>query len=271
MMTSSRNNVLVNDLLDRHGVRDAERRKLVCELLKCSYATARRRILDGGWTTDEVTVLANHFGEPIENILGTDPVGVEHPCTLSFGKFQLNAKVSPGAIVYERNPGDLLAWEQADGRWIVCDGPVVPEDVTAFSVERLLYLRSEQIKTRPKIAAIDDDMDSLFMTRRTLSALGFEVDGYASAAGFLARLSDTAYDGYLVDWDLEGVPAGEILKSIRGINPHCPIFVLTGKLGTEHVDDVELAQAMRQLDLRLFPKPVPAIVVADQLNALISP
>ncbi|MES2888591.1 MAG: hypothetical protein V4739_11340 [Pseudomonadota bacterium] len=269
-MNTSRNNVAINELMKRHGIhRGSERRKLFCLLLNCSYATARRRDIEGGWTTDEVEKFVHHFGESLETVLGSEPVGAEVDCQIQFGgPLWLKGKVSTGSVVHERAFDGLLATQSSNGEWLVRASSEVPLTETAFAVEKLVYMAAA-LSARPQIAVVEDDEDSLFALTRALSGLGFDARGYPTAEDLLSTPFDEN-GGFLIDWYLGVTTAAELLSKIRERAPTAPIFLLTGKAGISSAEDAQLAQILRQFNLLFHQKPVAPIIIADQLHKYLS-
>ncbi len=83
----------------------------------------------------------------------------------------------------------------------------------------------------PRILVVDDNPSALYMLRRTLEAMDFEVDTADSLEEALRALPEAAYRAVLTDLRLGGDERTlglEIVAAARAVHPQATVVVLTG-------------------------------------------
>ena len=87
------------------------------------------------------------------------------------------------------------------------------------------------------ILLIDDDLKQLWLREAVLSAADFKITRAASAEAALALLrsisSSEQPDAIVTDHLLPGASGAEFVMELRSIDPHVPVFVLTGLTAAE--------------------------------------
>ena len=84
------------------------------------------------------------------------------------------------------------------------------------------------MKKEMHIVVVEDEAPLRRLLHKRLSRKGSLVDAYASAEEALSAVEQTPYDIALVDIRLPGMDGIELLKRIKGHDPHCEVIVLTG-------------------------------------------
>ena len=121
---------------------------------------------------------------------------------------------------------------------------------------------------RPRrFAILDDDIDVARGLAAGLIELGFEASAFATEAQLEAALQFDSFDGYVIDWVLATGTAEALVARLRNQSANCPIALLTGKAGTQELDEKALVTAIEQHGLLFLQKPVTALLAASQFSA----
>lgn len=129
-----------------------------------------------------------------------------------------------------------------------------------------LLIRSAPTNLR-HIAILDDDRLLATSLTEWFNEAGFKASSFESDAQLLAeKLS--AFDGFIVDYLLDGNSSQEIIAAIRRQMPEAPILLLTGKLRDGEVSESELMAVLRTSNVTFFEKPVrPGVLAATLLSS----
>ena len=88
------------------------------------------------------------------------------------------------------------------------------------------------VKTRPRVAVVDDDESVRKALQRLLRASDFDADTYASAQDFLASLPHaTPPDCLVLDLQMPGTSGFDLQQQIVRAGLRLPIVVITGHDG----------------------------------------
>lgn len=113
---------------------------------------------------------------------------------------------------------------------------------------------------RGKVFVIDDEADLRRALERLLTAEGFEVAGFGSAADFLAGVSNDATGCVVLDVAMPGIDGLELQQRLAGSGGRLPIVFLSG-----HGDIPMSVRAMKAGAIDFLTKPVKG---ADLLRAV---
>lgn len=80
-----------------------------------------------------------------------------------------------------------------------------------------------------KIFIVEDDSNIRELVLYTLSATGFEAEGFEAAEPFFERLKSTLPDLVLLDLMLPGIDGISVLKELKTSNPSVPVILVTAK------------------------------------------
>ena len=120
----------------------------------------------------------------------------------------------------------------------------------------------QAVETRLKVLVIDDDEGQLRLAQRRLSKLGFDIEGYASAAEGLARLQDgTRFDAVALDHYLPGIDGLQVLARIRTLAEPPPVVYVTA------LDEARLAVAALKAGAADYVVKTPDLAYYDLLAA----
>lgn len=119
------------------------------------------------------------------------------------------------------------------------------------------------------IGLLDDDAELLDTLAEMLAELGFEPHPFQTAERLLAAAASTPFEGFIVDWRLEGGTAAHVVQKLRraGTLPPAPIIVLSGNvpLGGTPADE-ELASVLALPQVRYRTKPCRTRELAQDLR-----
>lgn len=246
----------VRALLDRHGIPKHKHSATVAEILCLSGSQGARRLnSDAPWALEELTRLAQRFGETLASLVAPGEVAGLEPALIVIGTRQVDCRIQRGAPVHRPREGALVATTN-EGQWFVT---IVDAQLTtqAYDVERVVITPSPA--TRRGIAVLDDHQDSAASIVTYLRQQGFDAVAFTSLEQLAAVVSADAFDGYVLDWVIGPDTVRNLLASIRAKNAHCPIAVLTGH-GVDRETDIAAAKSEFRFDY--FDKPLRLPIIA---------
>jgi FixJ family two-component response regulator len=85
------------------------------------------------------------------------------------------------------------------------------------------------MKPQGKVYVVDDEPDLRQALKRLLLAEGLEVEGYGSAADFLAAVADDTVGCLVLDLAMPGVDGLQLQQRLAGAKSILPIVFLTGR------------------------------------------
>lgn len=77
------------------------------------------------------------------------------------------------------------------------------------------------------VLLVDDERTVCTALEMGLSKHGFRVDSVRSVADALVHMASAEYDGLVVDWNLAGRDATELLRAFREHQPECARVVIS--------------------------------------------
>ena len=78
-------------------------------------------------------------------------------------------------------------------------------------------------------AVIDDDESFRVALVESLSSLGYETHGYASAEDYLCRTTGGSFDCVVTDIHMPGMSGLELIKSLATRNSTTPVILITAR------------------------------------------
>ena len=252
----------IEGMLDRHGVGERQRVRVLETALRMSYAQARRRMLgEAPWSIEELKRLADHFHEPLIPIVAaflhqpgrsaSFPVaGSVLPCTVWPSGEPIPGRIGPLVVLHDK---------VAD-QWTV-----VP---SSEAIDRPSYELSVLLFERPaprRVAVLDDDIESARTIVEFLAAKGISAHPFDTGKALLTAMESEHFDGFIVDWLLGTETANDLLSQIRSRQSTGPLIILTGQINTGVAKEDELAVAGATHRALVFEKPMRLLTI---LNAL---
>jgi FixJ family two-component response regulator len=83
-----------------------------------------------------------------------------------------------------------------------------------------------------EIAVIDDDQSFRVALVESLSSLGYEADGYASAEDYIGLIGGKSFDCVVTDIHMPGMSGLELLKCLAAQGSTIPIVLITARSDT---------------------------------------
>jgi FixJ family two-component response regulator len=80
-----------------------------------------------------------------------------------------------------------------------------------------------------EIAVIDDDQSFRIALVESLSSLGFEVDGYASAEDYIDRIGNKSFDCVVTDIHMPGMSGLDLTNRLATQGSTTPIVLITAR------------------------------------------
>jgi len=262
----------VGEMLLRHGVPARQRSKKLAEILGLSYSQAHRK-LNGGvdWTIGQVQTVADFFSERLDSVglggvgggghatdasratltMGAD--GARYPCLVWIGE-----QLSTSAKV------DFVVIGEGDG-WAVIESSRCPDDVPRYRANKLEIVVEHPFA--PTVAIVDDEHGFADSLCDYLNDSGLRAVPFYDLASLERSMEEREYDGYVMDWILGERTSESLIKKIRLAETNgVPIYVLSGKVTSGHIDEAEAARAIRQLDVHWRDKPIRMATFAAELQ-----
>lgn len=272
----------LGQLLTDTGIPTHQQVHLLTQICGLSPSQARRKLQGANWSFPEVLAVARHcnvsldalFPESPSSQQGTQDLISAQPSTtwldvtIAIGNFSGRGKARLGTMVTgQLDVNTLLACQTPEG-WCVSPPQDLPEQnspTNVFVVDELL-IRSQKSNLH-QIAVIDDDQALAESLAEWFSGAGFQATAFTSEKQLLSE-SLANFDGFIVDYLLDGQPSQEIINKIRQQLPDAPILLLTGKLRDSQVSEAELMAVLRTSHVTFFEKPVrPGVLAAALLNS----
>lgn len=261
----------VGELLLRHGVPARQRSKKLAEILGLSYSQAHRK-LNGGvdWTIGQVQTVADFYNERLDTAglgwlgsgsdnnacratltMGTD--GAPYPCMVWIGE-QLSSSAKVGFVVIKE--GD---------KWAVMESARCPGDARRYRVNKLEIVVEHPFA--PVVAIADDEQGFADSLCDYLNDSGFRAFPFYDLASLERSMDEREYDGYVMDWIVGEWTSELLIKKIRkSMAVDVPVYILSAKIASGHVDEAEAAGAIKELDVQWRDKPIRMSTFAAELQ-----
>ncbi len=256
-MTSKLVNSRIHEIFDKRQLVGEQRRVFIAQALDCSMATARRRDLTGGWTIDEVSMLAKKLGISSEAILQSGETRETVRAITNICGVRVTTLIEVGEMLRESEQNKLCCWEE-NGRWTVDFSENAPSKAKIHRLKKLTYLNIV-------VAVVDDNREALLATTSALNALGFDAIGYESKQALLESIETLSPHAFIIDWKLGEEQADTLLNLLRKNYPTAPIIVLTGEAGAATIDHGLLVETLRNLGLQFHQKPAAPSLIGSQI------
>ena len=259
----------VRGLLERHGIPKHRHSAFVGEFFELSRAAAHQRVSKStAWTLEELTALAEHFGETLAHVVQPHAGGATETqaglqATLCVGEAQMLCRIwlHPG---HAPLPGDVFVALAAGDRHVVMPSVAVP----AAHALRIARLEIDQCAPASRrVAVLDADTASGRSICDRLQSAGMDAQAFHDAAALAQAVAHRAgFDGYVIDWAPSDPGIHALLSAIRMQKPPRGLVVLSGSMRAEPQGLEALAQVLSRYKAQLVEKPVqlPLLLAALQ-------
>jgi len=85
----------------------------------------------------------------------------------------------------------------------------------------------------PKLLLIDDDEELCSELAEAFRAAGYTVDNTSDSVEGSILIKKNIYDVALFDYKMKGLTGIDLLKMLKGINPACAAFLVSGRTGLD--------------------------------------
>jgi CheY-like chemotaxis protein len=253
----------VRSLLARHGIPQHKHQGLVAEILGLSQSAAYRRLATSAtWALEELTAIAAHYGETLTQLVSSGQTDEFLQGVLQIGDTPIECIFRLGPAIQKPDPRALIAVATDTGwRLVTADRR---SGLQAYDVAHLIATPpSAAASTSRRIAVLDDHAGSVESLVAYLEVAGFEPTSYATIAAITAAIAAGDFDGYVLDWIIGNETARSLIETIRLRDGRCPIVVLTGEISTGLVSEDDIAEVLRQYQVKFFEKPArPKMIVS---------
>ena len=258
---------VVRTLLERHGIPKHRHSSFIGEFFNLSRAAAHQRVnRSSAWTLEELQSLGARFGESLADMLGARAPSDGTRATLRVGGMQVGCRVWFAQEMDETHGDAFVAMENA-GAYVV----VPATAATARGSLRIARFEVDQARVvPPRVAVLDDERDVTNALCVQLRSAGLDAVGYFATEELLADISQSAFDGYVIDWLLRNGNAVPLLEAIRNQPKHSAVVLLSGKMRTGSADPNDVAAASATYKVPVFEKPahLPLILSALENDGL---
>lgn len=255
----------LNHLLDERGIPPRQRNVFLSELLGLHYTSVQKKMAShNGWTSAQVKQLGEYFGAPLEKLVEPE-MGTNVHAVIKYGNRLQRGKIVLGAPLSDAGPEDPVAVHTPDGWLVTLNNSAGPGDRYAFG--------SIETFPPPVIAILDDEAEIRESMTDAFGRVGFACKVFATGEELCADLEMSRFDGFIVDWMLQGgVTVEATIAHIRSGEGHrnVPIVILTGNLETQLVSESELAQMVQTYRVTVLEKPVRPKIIGTTLFNLIT-
>jgi two-component system, NtrC family, response regulator AtoC len=84
-----------------------------------------------------------------------------------------------------------------------------------------------------KMLIVDDNVELCAELTELFSDEGFLVDNTSDSFEGAGLIKKNMYDICIFDYKMKGLNGIDLLKMIKGVNPHCAVFIVSGRSSIE--------------------------------------
>ncbi|TQO04786.1 UNVERIFIED_ORG: BetR domain-containing protein [Citrobacter freundii] len=244
----------INKLFEKHDVEKRKHASTMATILGIHYNSAKLKLDNKrGIRNEEIKALYEHFNEPlIEKNEGKGFNGVY----ITNKTHQRCRVVTQDKPATEINVSNFYAVKK-DGFHIISVPPAEDRDKPLYKVTAIEFLPA------PRVAILDNDLDILSLTQKTLKKYGIESDCYETGEELEEALNNKKYDAFIVDWLLDYGKTSESV--IKNVSNDTIIILLTGQL--DHYENNISKVLLEHNNVQLIEKPARPIVILSPLIA----
>ncbi|KQP37187.1 hypothetical protein ASF44_15915 [Pseudorhodoferax sp. Leaf274] len=263
----------LHDFFSDHGLPRHKHASQLAVILGLSRSGAFRKFQDASFSASDLQTLAQHFQVDISALLSAEPAlaapridGEVHDARVLIGILALSCKATLGAPLQSGEHCELVATQQGT-EWLVQPFGAETSQGPRRRVLQLVVTPSQ--RALPRIAVLEDSRDLAANMKDAFEASGYRVELFGSAAELAERASAAPFDGYLMDWWLNGQTANQVLQSIRRAQPSVPMILTTGAIAAGYAGEADIVQVATALRIPVIEKPFRLALVISQLRQLL--
>lgn len=248
---------MVRALLERHGIAKNRQAGFVGEFFDLSRAAAHARVnRSAAWTLEELTALAQHFGETLSDVVAAHATTRSKPATLRLGGAHIDCRIwLAGEATHDATAeaATYVALEK-DGNYVVMPTTAIAAQA-GRRVARLELVLEHPSSETMRVAVLDDEDDVAQALCDQLRSAGLEAVPYSKARDLEKAISRQPYDGYVVDWLLAEGNAAPLLATLRTQAQPAAVVLLSGKMRNGSADPLDIASAATTYRVQVIEKP----------------
>ncbi|PZQ03266.1 response regulator [Pseudorhodoferax sp. Leaf265] len=263
----------LHDFFSEQGLPRHKHASQLALILGLSRSGAFRKFQDASFSASDLQTLAQHFHVDISALLSAEPAlaaprvdGDVQDARVLIGTLALNCKVTLGAPLQPGEHCELVATEQG-AEWLVQPYGAATHNAERRRVLQLVVTPSQ--RALPRIAVLEDSRDLAANMKDAFEASGYRVELFGSSAELARRATEAPFDGYLMDWWLNGQTANQVLQAIRRAQPSVPMLLTTGAIAAGHAGEADIVQVATTLRVPVIEKPFRLALVISQLRQLL--
>jgi CheY-like chemotaxis protein len=245
---------MVRALLERHGIAKHRHSSFVGEFFNLSRAAAHQRVnRSAAWTLEELSALAQHFGETLTHVVAAHATSTSKPATLRIGGANVECRIWLAEGAPDPTTDSFVALENG-GAYAVVPTTAISSRA-ALRIARVELVLAHPSSSTLRIAVLDDEEDVARALCDQLRSAGLEAVPYSNAQDLVAAIANAPYDGYVVDWLLAEGNAAPLLATLRGLQQPAAVVLLSGKMRSGSADPVDVASAATTYRVQVIEKP----------------
>lgn len=248
---------MVRALLERHGIAKNRQAGFVGEFFKLSRAAAHQRVnRSAAWTLEELSAIAQHFGETLSDVVAAHSTSLSKAATLRMGGAHIDCRI----WLAEKEPGsssaaaDTYVALETDGGYVVMPTTAISTQAGQRIARLELVLEHPASETK-RVAVLDDEDDVAQALCDQLRTAGLEAVPFSRTKDLEKAMTREAYDGYVVDWLLAEGNAAPLLATLRAQPQPAAVVLLSGKMRSGSADPVDVASAATTYRVQVIEKP----------------
>ncbi|GHC87121.1 hypothetical protein GCM10007320_33380 [Pseudorhodoferax aquiterrae] len=263
----------LHDFFSEQGLPRHKHASQLALILGLSRSGAFRKFQDASFSASDLQTLAQHFQVDISALLSAEPAmaaprveGDVQDARVLIGSLALSCKATLGAPLQPGEHCELVATEQG-AEWLIQPYGAADPHIARRRVLQLVVTPSQ--RALPRIAVLEDSRDLAANMKDAFEASGYRVELFGSAAELARRAAEAPFDGYLMDWWLNGQTANQVLQAIRRAQPSVPMLLTTGAIAAGHAGEADIVQVATTLRIPVIEKPFRLALVISQLRQLL--
>ncbi|RQY11640.1 response regulator [Burkholderia stagnalis] len=263
----------VRNLFERKGIPKRRHAATISKYLNLSPSQAHRKMKgESPWTLAQIREIASTFDvAPAELFQEVDDAqnlsNHGQHAVLVIGHEELPCMAQISGEVASETPSALFVALKVHERWFVYRVGQAPTAEKQYHVEKIEIDGRCPTSSKPAIAILDDNASAADELARSLQKRNFSTVPFYSIDSMLAAMETTRFDGFILDWMLEGETAQRPIEIIRDkYNLEAPIIILTGYMGhARHATAIAEMMTVHKIT-GPYEKPARAPVIAAALE-----
>lgn len=265
----------LHDFFAEQGLPRHKHSSQLAVILGLSRSGAFRKFQDGAFSASDLQSLANHFHVDVGVLLSASSHDSEpgaasevQPGRVVIGSRPMACRVVVGAELGPSEHCELVATPQGapGGEWLVQPYAAV----TAGARHRVLELVITPVQRQlPRLAVLEDSADLAANLKDAFEGAGFRVETFSSASELAHQSLLSPFDGYVVDWWLNGKTSATVLHTIRKAQPSVPMILTTGAIANGNAVEDDIARVAVELRIQVIEKPFRLALLISQVKQLL--